>query len=230
MSTVKWNSSLIMYLIFGGLAAWLLLAGWGQFIRNVYLNSVALPIEAEVIHKRISVQSTKDPEYMGGGTSETYYPVVTFVYQVNGQEYQAKSPFALKEGFSSRVARKWLDQFPYRVKIPAFVHPRDPTIAFLHKRVKPFTGMIINFGFFFLAYLMSWVMDELGKGKIAEDRAFYSTLLGGNALFFLAYFLAGGRFDLWLIIQLVFCTPGFWVLKQSLRIKTEAGERKLLGN
>ena len=121
------------------LLAGLLFAGVGSFgyVKEKEALEAGEPVEAEILSSRVveeeSTSSTRRNGRRRTETSTTYYPSITYRYEVEGKDYRSSK---VTPGFGrSSKGREWAEQIvaehPEGAVTTAFVDPAAPDRAFL---------------------------------------------------------------------------------------------------
>lgn len=90
--------------------------------------------QGQVIATKVVENTDTDSD---GYTSVTYTPMVTYRYQVAGQEYTSgKVAFGFRKGYSSRAkARQALANYSGDAQVTVYYDPSDPVEAVLERKV-----------------------------------------------------------------------------------------------
>lgn len=130
-----------LFLIFGGLGLWLVLASRKQ--RQKVAASQNWPsVLAQITHAQVREDSSLDEE---GDIQRSYYPHVQYSYQVAGVTYQGdRITFGARRGYSSpQKANKEIAPYPVGAQVRAYYNPENPKEAVLQQRAVGTNFMLI---------------------------------------------------------------------------------------
>jgi uncharacterized membrane protein YozB (DUF420 family) len=152
---------------------------------------------AVVLTKRVAVHTFQDPdsEY---SLEISFEPVVTFRYEVHGQQFTGnsvfRSPFVIGGDIGAAFVRAAVDRFEIGQETPVYYRPANPTEACLIRRPSLYVYLVILGPMIPLSLVVSvWPLPQAGsvpnhrrKGRWIAALWYLVVLAGGAHYFCLA--------------------------------------------
>ena len=134
--------------IFALFGALFMSIGIGLAWNQQHRIAVSLPMQAEVLAKRVDVKTSSNSD---GGSSTTYKPIVEYRYTVDGATYNGDSVLPMSMSAGSAWAHRVIAPFKVGSTVEGFYHPTKPHKSFLLKRASFFPYIFILFPMIFVA-------------------------------------------------------------------------------
>lgn len=113
------------------------------FIASVFTVTTWYSQIADALHSNgwpavsgVVIESELDIS-VNAGESDSVYPVISYVYQVTGQTYEARKLQFVQDGFGMSWAKSKLASYPVDAVVEVSYNPADPQIAVLEPGGQP---------------------------------------------------------------------------------------------